>query len=66
MASFDADLFHGLLIKGALRPALEYLAQFPEQKADFERYQSIFENAQYLVYPVDDFLNQLLLVFQHY
>lgn len=66
MEVFDMDLFHGFLIKGALRPALEYLAQFPEQKADLQRYQSIFENAQYLVYPVDDFLNQLLLVFQHY
>ena len=63
MEAFDMDLFHGFLIKGALRPALEYLAQFPEQKADFERYQSIFEKAQYLVYPVDDFLNQLLQVF---
>ena len=66
MGSFDADLFHGFLIKGALRPALEYLAQFPEQEADLQRYQSIFEKAQYLVYPVDDFLNQLLQVFQRY
>ena len=66
MEAFDMDLFHGFLIKGALRPALEYLAQFPEQEADLQRYQSIFEKAQYLVYPVDDFLNQLLQVFQRY
>ena len=45
MEAFDMDLFHGFLIKGALRPALEYLAQFPEQEADLQRYQSIFEKA---------------------
>ena len=66
MASYDDTVFLGFLMKGALRPALDYLAQFPEKSAELQRYQRRFEQEQYVANDIDADLTQLLLVFQQY
>lgn len=66
MASYDDAVFLGFLVKGALRPAMDYLAQFQEKKEELQRYQSRFEQEQYAAGDVDADLAQMLLVFQQY
>ena len=63
---FDENIFYGHLIKGDLNSALGYLKQFPEQAGLYGRYQSIFEQEQYVAYDADSHLNELLMIYQQY
>lgn len=65
-SKFQADIFCGFLLKGELNTAVEYLGQFPEKETEKMKYRQLFENAQYITYPVDDFLQQILNVYQKY
>lgn len=66
MAAYDDGVFLGFLLKGALRPAMDYLAQFPEKSAELQRYQRRFEQKQYEASDGNAELAPLLLVFQQY
>ena len=40
---FDQDIFYGRLVNGALRPAMDYLRQFPQQMERYQKYVSLFQ-----------------------
>lgn len=64
--AFDQNLCLAWLKKGHLRPAMEYLAQFPEQAELYRQYMSLYQQEQYLSYDVDSQLQDILLAYQKY
>lgn len=60
------DLCLAWLKKGRLRPAMEYLAQFPDQAERYQKYVSLFQQENYLSYDVDSGLQKILLAYQKY
>ena len=59
--AFDQNLCLAWLKKGRLRPAMEYLAQFPEQAELYRQYMSLYQQEEYLLYDVDSQLHDILL-----
>ena len=64
--AFDQNLCLAWLKKGHLRPAMEYLAQFPEQAELYRQYMSLYQQEHYLSYDVDSQLQDILLAYQKY
>ena len=64
--AFDQNLCLAWLKKGRLRPAMEYLAQFPEQAELYQQYMSLYQQEHYLSYDVDSQLQDILLAYQKY
>ena len=64
--AFDQNLCLAWLKKGRLRPAMEYLAQFPEQAELYRQYMSLYQQEHYLSYDVDSQLQDILLAYQKY
>ena len=64
--AFDQNLCLAWLKKGRLRPAMEYLARFPEQAELYQQYMSLYQQEQYLSYDVDSRLQDILLAYQKY
>lgn len=64
--AFDQNLCLAWLKKGRLRPAMEYLAQFPEQAELYRQYMSLYQQEHYLSYDVDSRLQDILLAYQKY
>lgn len=64
--AFDQNLCLAWLKKGRLRPAMEYLARFPEQAELYRQYISLYQQKQYLSYDVDSRLQDILLAYQKY
>lgn len=64
--AFDQNLCLAWLKKGRLRPAMEYLARFPEQAERYRQYISLYQQEQYLSYDVDSQLQDILLAYQKY
>lgn len=64
--AFDQNLCLVWLKKGRLRPAMEYLARFPEQAELYRQYMSLYQQEQYLSYDVDSQLQDILLAYQKY
>lgn len=64
--AFDQNLCLAWLKKGRLRPAMEYLAQFPEQTELYQQYMSLYQQEHYLSYDVDSQLQDILLAYQKY
>ena len=64
--AFEPTVFRGYLIRGDLKSAISYVAQFPEKQELYHRYQELFEQEHYLVYGIPDELNQILLAYQKY
>lgn len=63
---YDPGVLRGHLLKGDVRAAMAYLREFPEQAEQYQKYVSLFEQAHYLTYDVDEELNGLLLIYQTY
>lgn len=63
---FNENIFCGQLLNGDLKGAIGYLAQFPEQSELYGRYISVFENETCLTLDTDDYLNQILAIYQKY
>ena len=63
---FSKDVYYGYLVKGDLKGALRYIKQFREQEDLFNQYSAIFEQEQYISYPVDAELNHILRIYQQY
>ena len=64
--SFDWSLCLAYLKKGNLRSTMEYAAQFPEHAELYQKYVSLFQQENYLLYKVDDRLQDILLIYQKY
>lgn len=64
--AFDQNLCLAWLKKGRLRPAMEYLAQFPEQAELYQQYMSLYQQEHYLSYDADSQLQDILLAYQKY
>lgn len=64
--AFDQNLCLAWLKKGRLRPAMEYLARFPEQAELYRQYMSLYQQEHYLSYDVDSQLQDILLAYQKY
>ena len=63
--AFDQNLCLAWLKKGRLRPAMEYLAQFPEQAELYRQYMSLYQQEHYLSYDVDSQLQDTVYQFDH-
>lgn len=63
---FNKDFFKGLLLSGSLTNAIDYLARFPEQAQLHDKYLTLFQKEQYLVFDVGSYLNEILLIYQKY
>ncbi len=63
---FNENIFCGYIIKGNLKDAIKYLKQFPEQTEQYTKYISIFEKENYLTFEIDDYLNEILIIYQKY
>lgn len=63
---FDLNQCLAYIKKGRLRPAMEYLAGFPEHGELYQKYVSLFQEEKYLSYDVDDSLQDILLAYQKY
>lgn len=66
VAEFDRSVFHGYLLKGDVTDAIEYLAQYPQEKELYRKYKAVFEKEEYVVFEVDDVLNEILIIYQKY
>ena len=64
--AFDGEVFYSYLLKGEVREAIRYLADFPEQAELYQKYTSVFEREEYHILMEDDFLNEILLTYQQY
>lgn len=63
---FERDIFHGHLIKGKPKDALEYLKSFPEKRELYDKYISFFEELPYPEYEIGDALNKALYIYRQY
>ena len=63
---FSKNTYYGYIIKGDLIGAICYIKQFPEQEKLYNRYMAIFEQEQYISYPVPSDLNSILTIYQQY
>lgn len=64
--TYQPDRFYGFLLKGELRPAIDYLKEFPGQREEYAKYYRLFEEGEYLPCPVGGILRQILDVYQLY
>ena len=64
--AFDSEIFYGCLLRGEVRDAIRYLADFPEQAELHRKYTAVFEQEEYPVLAEDDRLNEILLIYQRY
>lgn len=65
-ADMDKNIYYGYIVKGDLHGAIRYIRQFPEQRDLYHRFMAVFEQEQYITYPVDTSLNALLRAYQQY
>lgn len=63
---FNRNLCLAYLEEGQLRAAMEYAARFPELAELCRRYESLFQEENYLTYDVGSGLNEILLIYQKY
>lgn len=63
---FSENLFYGQLLKGDLKGAITYLGQFPEHSELHGKYISVFKKGNFLTFDTDDYLNQILVLYQKY
>lgn len=63
---FSKNNYFGYILKGDLIGALNYIKQFPEQMGLYKKYMTIFEQEEYISYPLDADLNDILLRYQQY
>ena len=63
---FNKGVFHGYLLKGDLTDAIGYLSLFPEKAELYQRYISVFEKEAYSVFTEDNYLNEILILYQKY
>lgn len=66
MKKFSKDILRGMIVKGNLREAMAYLAQFSETTALYQKGVDLYQNEHYLTYDVDAELNEILLAYQKY
>lgn len=64
--NYNEKQFYGLLIKGNLREAMEYLGKFKEQKEKYDKYIQLFEKEEYKNYDGDSDIDDILLIYQKY
>lgn len=64
--TFSKEVYYGFILRGDLRGLLGYLRQFPEQAGLCERFAAIYEQEQYVTYPVSEGLNRILRQYQRY
>ena len=62
---YNENLYYGLLIKGQLKEAIAYLSECGQTEL-FQKYFELFEYEKYIKFPVDDYLNEILLPYQIY
>lgn len=62
----NKEIYYGHIVKGDLRSAINYVKQFPEQAALYNRFMSVFGREQYIFYEVDGVLNDILTAYQQY
>lgn len=65
-AEFSKNVYYGYLLKGDLTGAVNFVKQFPEQAALYNRFMEVFEKEQYVSYDVPADLNALLTIYQRY
>ena len=63
---FSKNNYFGYILKGDLIGALNYIKQFPEQMGLYKKYMTISEQEEYISYPLDADLNDILLRYQQY
>ncbi len=63
---FEIDQFFGYLIQGKLRTAMDYLKQYPEESDRLTLYERLFEEEQYIVFPLPEELQKVMLAYQRY
>ena len=63
---YDEGTYYGLLIKGDLCGAMDYIGSFPEMKSVYDRYLSVFQDENYISQGVDEAVNRLLIIYQKY
>ena len=63
---FHENVYCGFIIKGDLVGAIRYVKRFPEQSALYQRYITIFDEEQYLIYAIDEPLNDIMHAYQQY
>lgn len=66
MMEFCKDVWYGHILKGDLREAVAYLAEFPEQRQRLERYEAVFVREEYIDFDVPAALNEILGAYQRY
>lgn len=66
MEKFEREILGGMIVRGRLRAAMEYLARFPETAELYRKGVDLYEKERYLTYDVDDELNEILLAYQKY
>lgn len=64
--TYDSDIYYGYILKADLHGAIAYIKQFPEQSELYNRFVALFEHEQYIQFDVDDDLNEILALYQHY
>ena len=62
----DKSMYYGYIVKGDLHGAIRYIRQFPQQRDLYHRFMAVFEQEQYITYPIDTSLNALLRAYQQY
>lgn len=65
-AEFCEDDFLGLLIRGDLRGAMDYLRQFPAQAERYQKYAARFEDGRCEAFADPELFRQLLAVYHSY
>lgn len=63
---FDQDIFYGRLVNGALRPAMDYLRQFPRQAELYQKYTSLFQEEHEPPCDAAPELREILRLYQKY
>ena len=62
----DKSIYYGYIVKGDLHGAIRYIRQFPSQRDLYHRFMAVFEQEQYITYPIATSLNALLRAYQQY
>ena len=62
----NKEIYYGYIVRGDLHGAINYVKQFPEQAALYDRFLAIFDREQYISYEVNDILNDILIIYQQY
>ncbi|MCH5159382.1 MAG: hypothetical protein J1F66_00850 [Clostridiales bacterium] len=62
---YNENIYYGYIIKGQLKRAIAYLRECGQTEL-CQKYIDLFENEKYLTFDVDDYLNEILLIYQKY